>query len=115
MKKISFKNILLPVFLAGLLLTVPVLRAAGPVGLGEVAQNMMEPVGLMSDFVYSACLVIGGSFLFASIVKYFEHRRSPLMVPISTVVFLLIAGLLLIAMPFLSLIGDGAIRYSLFQ
>lgn len=98
-----------------IILALPALSVADAVGLGEVAQNMMEPIGLISDFVYSACWVIGGSFLFASIIKYFEHKRSPLMVPISTVIFLLIAGLLLIALPFLSLISDGAIRYSLFQ
>ncbi|EKD69990.1 MAG: hypothetical protein ACD_46C00682G0002 [uncultured bacterium] len=84
-------------------------------GFGEVAQNLMSPVGLMSDFVYSGCLIVGGSFIFAAIIKYFEHRNSPLMVPISTVVFLFIAGLALLALPLLSLIDANAMKYSLFQ
>lgn len=70
-------------------------------GIGQVAQNALEPVGFMSDFVHSACIVLGCSFLFASIIKYFEHRRSPLMPPMSTVVFLLIAGLVFLLLPFL--------------
>ncbi len=86
-----------------------------PTGIGGMANNMMDPVGLFSDFVYTGCIVIGGSFVFASIVKYFEHRRSPLMVPISTVVFLLIAGVLLLLLPFLAYIDPNGIRYSLFR
>lgn len=68
--------------------------------LGGVANNLMAPVSLLSNFITSACFLIGGSFLFASLIKYIEHRRSPTMVPISTVVFLIIAGLLLIIIPF---------------
>jgi hypothetical protein len=78
--------------------------AARVVGFGAVAQNVMEPVTLLSQFVSAACYLIGGSFLFASIIKYIEHRRSPLMVPISTVVFLFIGGLLLVLLPFLPLL-----------
>lgn len=83
-------------------------------GLGAVAQNLMEPVGFFSDFIQSGCLLIGGSFLFASIIKYFEHRRSPLMVPISTVVFLLIAGIILILLPLLSIITEHGVPYAFF-
>ena len=84
-------------------------------GVGAVANELMQPVGLMSDFVYSGSIVIGASFLFACLIKYIEHRRSPLMVPISTVIFLFVAGLALVLLPFLSLLSDGAIRYSLFR
>lgn len=76
-------------------------NAFADTGLGEVANNLMEPVDVLSSFVNTACFAIGGAFLFTSIIKYFEHRRSPLLVPISTVVFLVIAGLILIALPFL--------------
>lgn len=64
--------------------------------LGQVAQNIMEPVTVVSQFMMTACFVIGGSFLFTSIIKYVEHRRNPLASPISTVVFLFIAGIILI-------------------
>lgn len=90
--------------------------ADDPSGIGEVATNLMAPVGVLSDFVYTACWILGGSFVFASIIKYFEHRRSPLMVPMGTVVFLFLAGGMLIALPFLSLYSDDpAIRFSFFN
>lgn len=82
--------------------------AARDTGLGAMARNIMEPVMLLSDFVTAACVVIGGSFLFAAIIKYKEHRRSPLMVPISTVIFLIIAGLALIGLPFMWMLGRYA-------
>lgn len=82
------------------------------VGLANVAQNLMEPVGVVADFVQTGCLVIGGAFIFTSIIRYIEHRRSPLMTPISTVVFLFIAGILLILLPFLSYMVDSGIQYS---
>lgn len=85
------------------------------VGIGGVADNLMEPVGLMADFVYSACIIIGASFIFASVIKYIEHKRSPLMVPIGTPIFLFVAGVALMCMPFLSLLTSSSIRYSLFR
>lgn len=84
-------------------------------GIGGVAINLMAPVSVFSDLVQTGCFVIGGSFLFASVIKYIEHRRSPLMVPISTVVFLVIAGIILIALPFLSYFLDYAIPFSLIK
>lgn len=84
-----------------ILLGIPVLAFAVDrnVGLGGVATTLMDPVHLASNFLHAACYIIGGAFLFASIIKYFEHRRSPMMVTMSTIVFLLIAGLVLIAIP----------------
>lgn len=86
---------------------------SAPYAIGQVAENLLQPVDLMADFVHSACFLIGFSFLFATVVKYFEHRRSPLMVPISTVVFLLIAGIALILLPFLANFSEGGVHYSL--
>lgn len=77
-------------------------------GVGNVANNILEPVSVLSDFVKAACFIIGGSFLFASIIKYIEHRRSPLMVPISTVIFLIFGGLALIGLPFIWMLAQYA-------
>ncbi|GEM_PF-1248277 len=78
-------------------------------GIGQVAENLLEPLGLFSNFIHTACFVLGVSFLFASIIKYIEHRRSPLMVPISTVVFLIIAGAALLLLPLLSVLSDSSV------
>jgi hypothetical protein len=80
-------------------------------GIGGVANNLMDPVTMFYKFITSGCILIGGGFLFASVIKYFEHRRSPLMVPISTVVFLLIAGLILIALPLLAYVSQNCVQY----
>ena len=98
-----------------LFLPATIFAADQPYGLGAVADNLMEPVGLMADFVHSACFLLGFSFLFASVVKYFEHRRSPLMVPISTVIFLLISGIVLILLPLLSSYSEAGVHYSLMK
>jgi hypothetical protein len=84
-------------------------------GIGGVAENILDPVNILSDFVHSACILVGGAFLFASLIKYVEHRRSPLMVPISTVIFLLIAGLILVLLPLISYVTSNGIPYSLLK
>ena len=88
--------------------------AAPPVGIGSVANNLLGPVSFLSDFLYTTCFIIGGSFIFASIVKYFDHKRNPLAVPMSTVVFLLIAGCALLVLPFANFIIHHGLPYSLF-
>jgi len=91
------RNLLLKILMLTL---VPGLAlSAKPVGIGGVANSLMEPVGLATNFLHSGCYLIGAAFIFASFVKYMDHRRSPTMVPISTVIFLIIAGLVLIAIP----------------
>jgi hypothetical protein len=94
---------------------VSTLAYANRIGLGGVAENIMDPVSVISDFVHSACIVIGGSFVFASIIKYVEHRRSPLMTPISTVVFLFLAGVILILLPLISYLTSSGIPYSILK
>lgn len=83
--------------------------------LGQVAQNLLEPVIIVSDFILTACFILGGSFIFTAIIKYVEYRRNPLAVPISTVIFLAVAGILLILLPFLSTYTGSGLQYSLFQ
>ena len=87
-----------------ILVNIALAAKESALSLGQVAQNLMEPVDVLSSFVITACFAIGGAFLFTAVIKYFEHRRSPLMVPISTVIFLLIAGILLMLLPFLPLL-----------
>jgi hypothetical protein len=86
-----------------------------PSGIGSVAKNLLEPVAYASDFIYTACFVIGGSFVFASLIKYIEHRRNPLAVTLGTVVFLFLAGFFLIALPFAYLIIQNGSPYTLLQ
>lgn len=81
---------------------------AESISFGLMAQNITDPLNIAAGFIAVACLIIGAACLFAALVKYFEHRRSPLFVPISTVIWLVIIGLLLLILPFAYLItGQG--------
>lgn len=108
------KTCILQIFVYSLLLLLSSSALAAG-GIGDVAQNLLEPVTLFSDLVQTACLGIGGAFLFGALIKYFEHKRSPLMTPISTVVFLVIAGLVLVLIPILSFYMDNGVQYSLMK
>jgi hypothetical protein len=68
-------------------------------GFGEIATNLQEPVTLLANFIGTAAIVIGSSFIFGAFVKYMRHRINPYEVPISTVVILLIMGILLLCLP----------------
>lgn len=81
------------------ILSSPLLAAPANVGLGGMASGLMEPVGLATNFLHGGCYIIGSAFLFASFVRYRQHRQSPTHVTLSTVFFFLIAGLVLIAIP----------------
>ena len=103
-------------YLIAILTMLPVLCfAAGPSGIGGMAVSLMDPVTVFSDFMNTACVLMGIIFLVSSILKYMEHKRSPLMVPLSTVIFLLIAGLVLLAIPLLTLVMPNAVPYTLLQ
>jgi hypothetical protein len=82
--------------------------------VGKVAENITEPIEVVSGFVSVGCLLVGVSCLFAAIVKYFEHRKSPLAVPMSTVVWLVIIGLVLLILPFAYMITENGIPFSAF-
>lgn len=90
-------------------------RRSQELGAGKVAETLLEPISLLSDMISTTCFVIGGAFLFATIIKYIEHRRSPLMVPISTVIYLFLIGLILVLLPFVSRLTESGISYSLFK
>lgn len=108
------KNVLTRLFCLILVLMPGVLFAQDEeTGLGGVAGNILQPVTIFSNFIGTICLIIGGSFMFASIVKYVEHRRAPLMVPISTVFFLLISGIVLVFLPFLYILTGYGVPFSL--
>ncbi|MES2219022.1 MAG: hypothetical protein V4501_11500 [Pseudomonadota bacterium] len=69
-------------------------------GIGGVANNLMDPVNMFANFIGSGSIVVGIAFLLAAFVKYNQHKRNEMAAPISTVIFLFIAGLLLLAIPF---------------
>jgi len=68
--------------------------------LGSVAEDALEPVSVFNSFINTSAMMIGSCFLFAAFVKYNQHRINPMAAPISTVLMLLVFGLLLLLLPF---------------
>ena len=79
---------------------------------GQMAESLMEPVTVVANFINSACIIIGGTFIFSGIIKYLQHRVNPLAVPIGTVVFMFIGGIVLLCLPLAyTLTGDTTPPY----
>lgn len=85
--------------------------AANDQSIGKFATELMEPVGILSDFVSTTALIIGFSCIFAAFLRYMQYRVNPLASPISTVIFLFILGLALLGMPFLYKIVNTGIPF----
>lgn len=84
-------------------------------GIGKVALNILDPVSIVADFLGSASLIIGCSCLFAAILKYIQHRTNPHAAPLSTIITLLAMGIALVGLPFLYLLTEHGVPYSLFN
>lgn len=85
--------------LAILLLTSDVVNAAG---VGEVAEHVLEPASVVTNFLLTGCIILGIAFIFTAIIRYNLYRTNPLANPISTVVFFLVAGIILLCFPLAS-------------
>ena len=83
-------------------------------GIGDVAANLLQPVNILADFIGSASIIIGVTLLFGAILKYLQYRINPLASPISTVILLLILGLMLILLPFAYMLTQSGVAYSFF-
>ena len=95
---------MLRLFLMGLMVLSNV---AFSQGIGDYATELLEPVNVLSDFIGSGAIIIGIACLFGAFIRYGQYRINPLAAPLSSVITLLILGLLLIGLPFLYLITDG--------
>lgn len=86
---------------------------ADNVGLGQVANNLMEPVTIVSGFLSGAAVILGLSLLFASFARYMQHRVNPLAHPIGTVITLFIMGVILLVLPLVYKLTESGIPFSL--
>ncbi|MEO8400751.1 MAG: hypothetical protein ABI597_03005 [Gammaproteobacteria bacterium] len=86
---------------------------ANNVGLGQVANNLMEPVTILSGFLSGAAIILGLSLLFASFARYMQYRVNPLAHPIGSVITLFLIGILLLALPLIYKLTESGIPFSL--
>jgi hypothetical protein len=86
-------------FVPGLVFAVTHHNTHSTGGIGEAAQQLMVPVTILSSFIGSAAIIIGVAFIFGGFIKYLQHRTNPLAVPLSTVIVLVIMGIVLLCLP----------------
>lgn len=72
----------------------------GP-GIGQIAGNLLVPIGVVSQFMSSASILVGIACLFASVLRFVEYRSNPLARPLSNVIILFIIGIVFLCLPFL--------------
>lgn len=83
-------------------------RAAGreATGIGAFANATLGPIETLTYAITNISIILGIAFLVTAVIKYFEYRRSPMMVTVSTIFFFVVAGLILIGLPFFHLFFD---------
>lgn len=82
--------------------SVSAYAADNTLSMGEFAQQLMTPVGLLGSFISTASLFLGVVCLFSGFLKYLEHRKNPYAAPISSVAWLVVLGILFVGLPILS-------------
>lgn len=82
-------------------------------GIGQVASNLLVPVTVASSFLSGASIVIGVISLFSAFLRYMQHRINPLAQPISTVILLLLLGVILLLLPLVYKLTESGIPFSL--
>lgn len=88
-------------FLTTLSLFVLSTTAFAAVGIGEMSEGLTAIVGAAGEALSYILLAAGIGFLFGALIKYVKHRENPTQVRLSEVFWMLLLGLVLIALPFL--------------
>lgn len=95
------KNLLIK--LIGLLaLSFTATRAFATASLGEVAENILGPTAYLTQFIVFGCYILGVGLILGSVVQYRNHRQNPKLVPLTTPVLLLLLGIVLLVLPYIS-------------
>ncbi len=76
--------------------------------LGEISSNLLGPVGLLANVGYKIFYVLGAGFILGSGLRYRAHRINPNEVRFGEVLFLLVLGVLLVLLPFIMNLSQGA-------
>lgn len=78
--------------------------------LGSLSENLLGPTTIVTQLLVYACYIVGAVFCFMAMAQYKIHRESPKLVPLTTPVMLVLFGLVLILLPYLStLFNSGSV------
>lgn len=105
------KNFFLTLVLSILMITQ---GQADGMSLGDMANWAMGPVNGLGKIFGYICLIGGIGMILGSFLQYRAHRENPSQIRLSTPIFLMVVGLVLIVLPFIGvLVGykDALIQY----
>lgn len=69
-------------------------------GIGGLAEEVVEgPMTVLLNVMVMICYFVGVLLIVGGVSKYFLHRKSPQMAPLSTVIVYFILGILAILLP----------------
>lgn len=83
-------------------------------GIGHFAGELVEPVTILSNFISTGSFIVGIMLLVSALMRYMQYRVNPLASPLSTVIVLLVLGLMLVSLPFVYLLLGAGIPFSIF-
>ncbi len=90
-----------------------VVFAADQEGFGQIAENLIIPVTVVSGFLAGAAIAVGLACIFGAFIRYMQYRVNPLAQPIGTVITLFILGILLLCLPLIYKLTESGIPFSL--
>lgn len=74
---------------------------------GDVSDSLFGPTLIATRLAIFACYIIGVGLILAAGVQYKQHRQSPKLVPLTTPILLLLIGLGLVGLPYISTISQN--------
>lgn len=72
--------------------------------LGDVADNLYEPVAVVNMMIEWACYVVGIALMIGSILQYRIHRQNPKLTPLFTPILMLLIGIVIVLIPHFSVL-----------
>lgn len=76
--------------------------------LTAIVGNLMGPMQGLAHMLNLASVICGTGFLLAAVLHYKKHRDNPQEVPLSRPVTYLILGLVLVLLPYFTMISQAA-------
>ncbi len=78
------------------------------VSLGDAADGLYQPVAGLTMLMQWACYVIGGALCIGAIMQFRIHFQSPKLTPLFTPVLMLLTGLAIVLLPYVSTLGGDS-------
>lgn len=69
--------------------------------IGDIGQNLFGAEMEIHDFIQAVCVTSGIALILGALLQLKKHRQNPIETRLSTVIFNLVIGLLLIALAFI--------------